>query len=56
MQNYIHGANKFRMCGMEVCKLYEQYFSVNTKLRSTYYPQAVDTAPNIKINVFLICE
>jgi hypothetical protein len=23
MQNCIHGTKKFRMCGMEVCKLYE---------------------------------
>jgi hypothetical protein len=29
MQNCIHGAKKFRMCGMEVCKLYEKYFPVN---------------------------
>ena len=31
MQNCIHGdgANKIRMCGMEVCKLYEKYFPVN---------------------------
>ena len=29
MQNCIHGADKFRMCGMEVCKLYEKYFPVN---------------------------
>ena len=29
MENGIHGAKKFRMCGMEVCKLYEKYFPVN---------------------------
>ena len=29
MQNCIHGAKTFRMCGMEVCKLYEKYFPVN---------------------------
>jgi hypothetical protein len=29
MQNCIHGAKKFRMCGMEVGKLYEKYFPVN---------------------------
>ena len=29
MQNCIHGAKQIRICGMEVCKLYDKYFPVN---------------------------
>ena len=29
MQNCIHGAKQIRICGMEVCKLYENNFPVN---------------------------
>ena len=47
MQNCIHGANKFRMCGVEVFEFYGKYFTVNRIKTITSMEMLIQTYLNI---------